>query len=1584
MSRLQRRMMTSRSRRLVGNKVLPAARRGIPAFVLRPILEALEDRVCLSVFYDFDIMARTGQDGVGASIQPSVSINDSGNVAFVAASGSNQNVFVSTGPGSVTGIASAASNRTYGGEVQINNSNQVAAVAISSGATVARNARIYTLASPGAFTNVGVASAPRADSSNFDSIGAFASMTNDGQLAFAGLESPTSSPSFWEVNLSKKEVDRRDAFNLPDIPQVVEITLPPSAFFRMMAADGDRAVVGNRQGTKTDIIWYDITGVDTFKTIASTDSGWSQLGVRPGISDDGTVVTFFGNKGDGVGLYACVLQGTTLGIPNFSDPILIAGANGTKPRPELGYVGPATIKPSGSITANPIYFKSADFVLDSRAGVVTYQNSGGSPDSIEAGESFIVSFLGTPSQAGTLTTNTMTHAPPLFTDQAGLWTVQVTARTPLTGGTTVNFADRTSAIPVIQVGDKIDGQAVTSLGINDPLSKGGGAQGAPVGPLPIQRGDHQVAFTATTSSGTYVVRAIQSDADQDGLFDHWERDGIDIDNDDKIDLDLPRMGAQIFHKDMFLEMDWLAPDMAEPFTDTNGNGRYDPTEPFTDLNLDGYFNTGDYSPQSETLDALVTLFENAPFTNPDLVGGVTIHIDGGFGLNRNMSRLGGVPDPTDLQGGDLITEAVTGKHVHVVYMGPNGSFTPPSGAVDSFRRPIVARSMETIKPSFFGTTTKAARELTFRYAVLADQIVDLTGGTLGLAESPYIDLSIDQRSMPGNDFIIGLQGTRRTASGFLNVPFPGGAGPAPPPVMEPAGYRQAQTIAHEIGHTLRLLHGGVDMITTFPVGTPGHNPARYKPTYRSMMNYAFDLSPDPSGVLIRDYSRASDPVYDDWGNVELGFARYFDIVGNSFNITSRLEGAAAPPLVDQITLGDVEAQHGPSDAQPPHVGFDPPPPSSVSPGSTLVIRATAIDDIGVKSVAVEFDVDGNGVIDSATDRLIATLISPGVYQASFVGITGPGGNRSITVTAEDAAGFSDRLSRAIQVLVSSGNQAPVLAPVGGKTINELNPLSFTATATDPDLPANTLTFSLIGAPTGAGINASSGLFSWTPTEAQGPGAFTFKVRVTDDGSPAMFDEEEITVTVNEVNTAPILSPIGNKAVDEQAALSFTIAATDADLPANTLSYSASGLPSGATFDPVTRNFSWTPTEAQDGAHDVTFTVNDGGVSASEIVRITVFEVNTAPVLAPIGSKTVDEQTALSFTIGATDADLPANTLVYSASGLPGGATFDPVTRTFSWTPTEAQGPGPYLVTFRVGDGSLAASETITVTVNEVNTAPVLAAIGNKTIAEGALLGFTASASDADLPANGLTFSLAAGVGPGATPVPAGASINPATGAFTWTPTPAQGPGSYTFKVMVTDNGLPALSDEEQITITVVENVTVDRLVINDGDPQRSMVTSQTILFSGLVNIDTGAFELRKLSGGTVGLNVAVSDVAGKTQVVLTYLGSDIIGGSLADGFYSLVVHGDLVHDRVTGADLDGDGDGTSGGDRVDAFFRMFGDADGDADVDNLDYFRMRAAVGRRTGDAGYRAYLDYNGDGIIDIATDVAQFNLRRGRRLIP
>ncbi len=376
------------------------------------------------------------------------------------------------------------------------------------------------------------------------------------------------------------------------------------------------------------------------------------------------------------------------------------------------------------------------------------------------------------------------------------------------------------------------------------------------------------------------------------------------------------------------------------------------------------------------------------------------------------------------------------------------------------------------------------------------------------------------------------------------------------------------------------------------------------------------------------------------------------------------------------------------------------------------------------------------------------------------------------------------------------NTAPILTPIGDKSVDELVQLTFTATATDADLPVQTLTFSLVDAPDGAAITPA-GVFTWTPTEEQGPGVYPLTVKVCDDAVPALCDEEAITITVAEVNVAPVLAAIGTKSVDELVQLTFTATATDADLPVQTLTFSLVDAPDGAAITPA-GVFTWTPTEEQGpGVYPLTVKVCDDAVPAlcdEEEITITVAEVNVAPVLAAIGDKSVDELVQLTFTATATDADLPVQTLTFSLVDAPDGAAITPA-GVFTWTPTEEQGPGVYPLTVKVCDDAVPAlcdEEEITITVAEVNVDPVLDPIGDQSVEVGQTLEFTATASDDDLPAQTLTFSLV--------DAPTGATIDPVTGEFSWDTTDVE-PEEFSFDVCVSD-GVSTVC--ETITVTVTE------------------------------------------------------------------------------------------------------------------------------------------------------------------------------------
>ena len=93
----------------------------------------------------------------------------------------------------------------------------------------------------------------------------------------------------------------------------------------------------------------------------------------------------------------------------------------------------------------------------------------------------------------------------------------------------------------------------------------------------------------------------------------------------------------------------------------------------------------------------------------------------------------------------------------------------------------------------------------------------------------------------------------------------------------------------------------------------------------------------------------------------------------------------------------------------------------------------------------------------------------------------------------------------------------------------------------------------------------------------------------------------------------------------------------------------------------------------------------------------------------------------------------------------------------------------------------------------LNIAPVLLPIGDKYVYLGETLAFSAVAFDPESPPQILTFSLDLGA-------PAGATIDPQTGLFTWTPQPAQVPGTYPVIVRVTDNGSPPANASQSLQL----------------------------------------------------------------------------------------------------------------------------------------------------------------------------------------
>jgi len=95
-------------------------------------------------------------------------------------------------------------------------------------------------------------------------------------------------------------------------------------------------------------------------------------------------------------------------------------------------------------------------------------------------------------------------------------------------------------------------------------------------------------------------------------------------------------------------------------------------------------------------------------------------------------------------------------------------------------------------------------------------------------------------------------------------------------------------------------------------------------------------------------------------------------------------------------------------------------------------------------------------------------------------------------------------------------------------------------------------------------------------------------------------------TSTSTNThAPVITSISNVTVKIGENLNFTVKASDTD--GDSLTYSASGLPTGATLNNKSGLFSWTPTAGQEGTYKITFKASDGTFSDSETASISVIK-----------------------------------------------------------------------------------------------------------------------------------------------------------------------------------------------------------------------------------------------------------------------------------------------------------------------------------------------------------------------------------------
>ncbi|MDF2153608.1 Ig-like domain-containing protein [Vibrio sp. CAU 1672] len=353
------------------------------------------------------------------------------------------------------------------------------------------------------------------------------------------------------------------------------------------------------------------------------------------------------------------------------------------------------------------------------------------------------------------------------------------------------------------------------------------------------------------------------------------------------------------------------------------------------------------------------------------------------------------------------------------------------------------------------------------------------------------------------------------------------------------------------------------------------------------------------------------------------------------------------------------------------------------------------------------DVDGDIVTASEKSAPNHGTIAINGTEIVYTPEANYNGKDNFTVNLVDGSGFS--VDKTVSVTVSSVNDVPVITGSPSTQVNQDSAYLFTPTVNDVE--SQDFSFVISNKPSWAIFDTAKGTLAGTPGNDD-VGSYSGITISVSDGT-ASVALPAFSITVNNVNDAPIISGTPMLVIDEDTSYRFVPTASDAD--GNSLNFSITKKPAWATFDPTTGTLSGTPLDQHVGKYpDIQISVSDGSDQDSlDSFSIEVVNTNDAPVGQDFVF-TLDEAELLSVGIAeglgstASDDDLDSGDtlhMVLVTEPEYGVLTFSQYGNfTYQHDGSENHSDS---FTYRVVDSQNAKSDeqTVTLTINPVADAP---------------------------------------------------------------------------------------------------------------------------------------------------------------------------------------------------------------------------------------------------------------------------------------